>query len=112
MKKKLMFLFSVILTGFIALTGMTAVNAEQYIGQAIWPSEYIPNIYINKVEPNGKVHYQQGRFLRRSEDNAFVYCLQPFVNIDNNYVYNVARDDYELVLNMSKEQWDRISLLA
>ena len=112
MKKKLMFLFSVILTGFIALTGMTTVNAEQYIGQAIWPSEYIPNIYINKVEPNGKVHYQQGRFLRRSEDNAFVYCLQPFVNIDNNYVYNVARDDYELVLNMSKEQWDRISLLA
>ena len=28
--------------------GITKVNAEEYKGQAIWPSEKIANIYIRK----------------------------------------------------------------
>ena len=112
MKKKILFILSVLLTGIMAICDMTVVNAEQYTGQAIWPSEYIKNIYIRKVRSDGYTRYQQAQFIRRSEDNAFVYCLQPFVIIDNNYVYNIAREDYEVYLNMTKEQWDRISLLA
>ena len=60
------------------------VKAENYTGQAIWPSEYISNIYIKKDRSDGYSKYQQARFIRRSEDNKFVYCLQPFVDIDNN----------------------------
>ena len=30
------------------------VHAEKYTGQAIWPSEYISNIYIKKVSPANK----------------------------------------------------------
>lgn len=112
MRKKILFFISVLLTGILAMTDITTVKAEQYIGEAIWPSEYISNVYIKKVRSDGYAKYQQGQFIRRSEDNAFVYCLQPFVTIDNNYIYNIAREDYEVYLNMTKEQWNRISLLA
>jgi len=103
-------MFLAIVLGFFFTT--TEVHAEQYTGNAIWPSEYVPNVYVRKIRADGYTKYQQGQFIRRSEDNAFVYCLQPFVNIDNNNVYNVARSDYETYLNMSEEQWERISLLA
>lgn len=95
------------------IIGITKVNAETYTGQAIWPSEFISNIYIKKIKPDGYMKYQQARFLRRSEDNKYVYCLQPYVEIDNNLpYYNVARSDYATVLNMTEDQWTRISLLA
>ena len=112
MRKKILFFISVLLTGILAMVDTTTVKAEQYIGEAIWPSEYISNVYIKKVRSDGYAKYQQGQFIRRIEDNAFVYCLQPFVTIDNNYIYNIAREDYEVYLNMTKEQWNRISLLA
>lgn len=92
--------------------GTIEVKAEKYTGQAIWPSEFIDNYYIKKERSDGYIKYQQARFIRRSEDNKFVYCLQPYVEIDNTHVYNVARSDYASVLNMSEEQWQRVSLLA
>jgi len=93
--------------------GTQKVSAEKYTNQAIWPSERISNIYIKKVKPNGYTKYQQAQFIRRSEDNAFVYCLQPYTDIDNNLpYYDVIREDYEKVLNFTEDQWDRISLLA
>lgn len=93
--------------------GTQEVSAEKYEGQAIWESEYVSNIYIKKVKPNGYTKYQQGRFIRRSSDNAFVYCLQPYTGIDNNLpYYDVIREDYEKVLGFTKDQWERISLLA
>ena len=113
LKKKFMkyAMFGIFL--FSALIGITKVNAEQYTGQAIWPSEKIPNIYIKKFREDGYIKYQQASFIRRSEDNKFVYCLQPYVDIDNNLpYYNIERRDYAAVLNMTQEQWDRISLYA
>ncbi|MDO5556952.1 MAG: SpaA isopeptide-forming pilin-related protein [Clostridia bacterium] len=113
MKKKILkfALFSILLLSSFAIC--QKVNAEVYTGEAIWPSESISNIYIKKIRPDGYIKYQQARFLRRSEDNKFVYCLQPYVDIDNNLpYYNVARSDYATVLGLTEEQWDRISLLA
>ena len=78
----------------MTIFGIKTVNAEQYTGQAIWPSEFIPNIYIKKVKPNGYTKYQQAQFIRRREDNKFVYCVQPYTDIDNNLpYYNVERED-------------------
>ena len=68
---------------FSAFLGIKNVHAEQYTGQAIWPSEKIANIYIKKFREDGYIKYQQAAFIRRSEDNKFVYCLQPYVEIDN-----------------------------
>lgn len=115
MKKNKRLLLSVgifLSTIFGLFSNCTPVHAENYSGQAIWPSEMISNIYIKKLRADGSGKYQQARFIRRSEDNAFVYCLQPFVDINNNYVYQVARSDYEVYLNMSKEQFKKISLYA
>lgn len=98
---------------FTIFFGITKVNAEQYTGQAIWPSEKIANIFIRKYREDGYIKYQQASFIRRSEDNKFVYCLQPYTDIDNNLpYYNIARSDYAVYLNMTEEQWQRISLLA
>ncbi len=112
--KKIKLLYAVIGILFLStIFGISKVNAEEYTGQAIWPSEFISNIYIKKYKPDGYMKYQQARFLRRSEDNKFVYCLQPYVEIDNNLpYYQVARSDYATYLNMTQEQWDRVSLLA
>ena len=91
--------------------GMSEVKAQTYSGK-ILEKEWIPGIFIKKDKPNGGQKFQQARFIRRSEDNQFVYCLQPYVSIDNNYTYNVQMSDYLEVLNMSEEQWTRASLLA
>ena len=116
MKKNRLFkyaLASVLFLLSIFSFGTQEVSAEKYEGQAIWESEYVSNIYIKKVRPNGYTKYQQGRFIRRSSDNAFVYCLQPYTAIDNNLpYYDVIREDYEKVLGFTKDQWERISLLA
>ena len=113
MKKKLFKCAMLSILFLLSIFGITEVHAEKYTGQAIWPSEYISNIYIKKVKPNGYSKYQQARFIRRSEDNKFVYCLQPYTDIDNNLpYYDVIRDDYARVLGFSEAQWERISLLA
>lgn len=102
----------IVISMALFFTGSINVKAEKYTGQAIWPSEFVDNVYIKKIRADGYGKYQQGRFIRRSEDNKFVYCLQPFVEIDNNYVYNVARSDYAAILNISEEQWQKIALYA
>lgn len=116
MKKNRLFkyaLTSVLFLLSIFSFGTQEVSAEKYEGQSIWESEYVSNIYIKKVKPNGYTKYQQGRFIRRSSDNAFVYCLQPYTAIDNNLpYYDVIREDYEKVLGFTKNQWEIISLLA
>jgi len=113
MKKKLFKYAMYSILFLLTIFGVTEVHAEKYTGQAIWPSEYISNIYIKKAKPDGYTKYQQARFIRRSEDNAFVYCLQPYTDINNNLpYYDVIRSDYENVLGFSEAQWERISLLA
>ena len=97
----------------LTIFGIQTVHAEQYTGQAIWPSEHISKIYIKKDRNDGYSKWQQARFIRRSEDNKFVYCLQPYADIDKNLpYYDVIRSDYERVLGFSEAQWERISLLA
>lgn len=112
--KKIKMLYAVIGILFLStILGISKVNAEEYTGQAIWPSEKIANIFIRKYRADGYIKYQQASFIRRSEDNRFVYCLQPYVDIDNNLpYYQVVRSDYASVLSLTQEQWDRVSLLA
>ncbi len=88
------------------------VEAKEYTGNAIWLSEYVSDTYIKLIDSNGVVHNKQARFYRRSHDNQFVYCLQPYVNINNNYIYTVYEKDYLSVLNLSEEQLNRVILLA
>lgn len=95
--------------GIFCLT--TTLNAEKYTGYRISPEENISGLYIKK-QVGSKTQYRTAHFMRRSSDGMFVYCLQPLADIDNNYVYNIQRKDYLQVINMSEEQWERITLLA
>ncbi len=111
MKIKKYCLGAIVMILTLIFCGATEVRAEKYDG-AIWPSEYTGDIYVRKEKPDGYKKWQQGRFIRRSVDNKFVYCLQPYVDINNNYTYNVTDEDYAAVLNISEESWQRIALLA
>lgn len=75
-------------------------------------SEYIDNMYIKKTRDDGSKEYKQGRILRRTSDNKFVYCLQPFVEINHNIAYNFTMKDYAQIMNLSEEKWQKIALIA
>jgi len=111
MKNKILFILLLLVATFFISSLPIKVNAEIYNGE-IASDEYIPNVYIRKVRPNGSSQYKQAKLLRQSTDNAFVYCLQPFVEIDNNYKYNVTHSDYVTYLDMTAKQWDQVSLIA
>lgn len=115
MKKinKIVLIFGIAVSSILGFfANSSQVMAENYSGQSIREGEFISNIYINKIRANGSNSYQQAQFIRRSEDNQFVYCLQPFVSVNSNSLYQVIRSDYEVVLNMSREQLSRINLYA
>lgn len=87
------------------------VKAETYSG-SLDQAEYVPNVYIKKIRSNGTGQYRHASVIRRSTDRQFIYCLQPFVDVDNNNTYNVTKSDYTQILGLTDEQWDKISLIA
>ncbi len=90
---------------------MKKVHAETYSGQ-IAEKEWINGIFIKKSMPTGSSYkYEQARFIRRS-DGQFVYCLQPYVFVEPGATYQVEKNDYLQVVNMTQEQWNRVRLLA
>lgn len=87
------------------------VEAEVYEGK-IELREYVNNVYIKKHYDESSWRYETSKFIRRSEDNAFLYCLQIFNAVDSNQTYHVVKENYSNVLNISKDNWERIRLLA
>ena len=70
---------------------------------SFYEAEYIPNYYINR-SINGKIHYQQARFMRESLTNKPAYCLEPFTNMNENSTYNETITPR----NLTTEQLDKI----
>lgn len=95
-----------------AIFNINHVKAEETTNTKVVPAEFISNIFMRKERPNGYKKYQQARFIRQSSDNHFVYCLQPYVNIETNAQYKVETEDYTTVTNLNAKQWHRISLLS
>ena len=103
MKKLIFFLISFLMV----INGVGASEKEQiYIG------DKIPGMYIRKIDASGKITNKQGGFLRRASDNHFVYCLEPFVLLIDNFEYQEYSDNYLELLNISKETWEEITLIA
>lgn len=112
MKIKKVFTRAIICLIALFFCGNTIVKAEKYNGKII-PSEYIKNVYIMKEKAGTTTKsYLTAQIIRRSTDNKFVYCVEPFVSVDSTKGYNVTIDDYMGVMNLTKEQWQRISLYA
>lgn len=103
MKKLIFFLISFLMV----INGVGASEKEQiYIG------DKIPGMYIRKIDASGKITNKQGGFLRRASDNHFVYCLEPFVLLIDNFEYQEYSDNYLELLNINKETWEEITLIA
>ena len=84
--------------------------ATTYSGK-IEASEYVSKTYVKMEKSSGYAKYLQVQFIRRSSDNEFVYCIQPFVSVVDD-TYKVTYADYLSVIGMTEEQWERINLLA
>lgn len=78
----------------------------------IEPGEYISDIFIKVARPDGTGRYEQGRFIRKIDDWSFVYCLEPFVDVDYDASYDIVDHDYEQFVHLSEEVWERVQLLS
>lgn len=80
MKKIIIFL--------IVFIGAFFTSIKNTHASTFYQAEYIPNIYMNKYNPQDKlIHYHQARVIRDSITNKFAYCLEPFTDLNNNNDY-------------------------
>lgn len=99
----------IILVVFIYIVGMISVNAKT---DNIYAAEKIDGMYIRKISSSGKEVSKQGGFIRRTSDNSFVYCVEPFVDLINYYTYDVYNNNQANYLEIDEKTWERISLIA
>ena len=91
---------------FVMFLSFSIVKAEQFkVG------EYIEGEYIKMVS-NNTTKYLTIQIIRDSNDN-FVYCIEPFVLVDENEKdYVTYESDLSLYDDLTEEQKRRVSLLA
>ena len=99
----------IILVVFIFIVGMISVNAKT---DDIYAAEKIDGMYIRKISSSGKDVSKQGGFIRRTSDNSFVYCVEPFVDLINYYTYDVYNNNQDKYLGIDKNTWEKLSLIA
>ena len=102
MKKVIFFLIS-----FLLATNVVSASSER-----IYVGDKIPGMFIRKIDESGKITNKQGGFLRRVSDNAFVYCLEPFIALIDGDEYEEYSKNFLDDLNISEEVWEDISLIA
>lgn len=71
----------------------------------------IKNVFVLKVKENGEKEYKKGQFIIDSEGD-YVYCLEPFVKVNNNSLYNKYTDNFAKNLGLSDELWEKINLIS
>ena len=102
MKKIIFFLMS-----FLCIVSSVNATTEKFYG-----GELIPGMFIRKIDEDGNITDKQGSFIRRVSDDAFSYCLEPFVGLIQGYDYQEYRDDVLDKLGISNEVWEDITLIA
>lgn len=73
--------------------------------------DVIKNVFVLKVKENGEKEYKKGQFIIDSEGD-YVYCLEPFVKVNNNSLYNKYTDNFAKYLGLSDELWEKINLIS
>ena len=73
--------------------------------------DVIKNVFVLKVKENGEKEYKKGQFIIDSEGN-YVYCLEPFVKVNNNSSYNKYTNNFAKNLGLSDELWEKINLIS
>lgn len=101
MKKKTIFL---ILT--ISLFTLCQTKTVKATSATFYESDYIPNIWMNKKNPNDAlIYYNQARFFKETSTNNIAYCIEPFIffNQNNSYIETETPNNYtqEQITNMT-----------
>lgn len=99
-RKYYMVLFLLLIISFL---GRIEVKASEKFQEG----NYIPNLWVNK-EKNGKIRYQQARFLTRTSDNQYAYCIEPWEEISNTTNYFETID----VNSIDNSTWQKMALTA
>lgn len=97
----------IILSFFVILLKASAIEVPTF-----QTGEMISDVFIKKERGDGYYQYKQGRILRKSDDWAFIYCLEPFKEINNDSHYDVFDYSYANILHISDDVWERVSLLS
>lgn len=80
-------LYTIIGVLFLTLFfGITKVNAEEYVNQAIWNGEFIDNVYIKKIKNDGTIKYEQGRFMRNRVSENYKKGKRTHIFIDEIHI--------------------------
>lgn len=113
MKNKLLKLFLFLIIGISSFARITNVSAAATSGDIITGKTVAGGpFYVVHNKGNGHRMWLTEKFIVRSSDGAFVYCVQPYVSIKQDNTYNVTTEDYASVLNISQETWSTISKIA
>lgn len=105
MKKIIVIALMLIMTLF----NINSVNAET---DKIRRSDQSPGTYY--ITHHRGTHYlwDEMKFIVRQSDNAFVYCIQPLVNINSNATYEMTTEDLSNVAQIDYATWKRIERIA
>ena len=103
-KKILLFMLAI-----MSVSNIKSVSANTYNDRFNFNTK-IDGDYVTKIKPNYK-YIDRISLIRRVSDNAFVYCIQPATETLLTS-YTGYDTDQEIVANMTKEQFHRISLLS
>ena len=113
MKNKLLKLFLFLIIGISSFARITNVSAAATSGDIITGKTVAGGpFYVVHNKGNGHRMWLTEKFIVRSSDGAFVYCVQPYVSIKQDNTYNVTTEDYASVLNISQDTWSTISKIA
>ena len=113
MKKKLMKIFLFLLIGISSIARITNVSAAATSGDIITGKVVAGGpFYVVHNKGNGHRMWLTEKFLIRSSDGAFVYCVQPYVSIKQDNTYSVTTEDYASVMEISQNTWSIISKIA
>ena len=113
MKQKLMKIFLFLLIEISSIARITSVSAAATSGDIITGKVVAGGpFYVMHDKKNGHRMWLTEKFLIRSSDGAYVYCVQPYVTIKQDNTYNVTTEDYASVLGISQDTWSVISKIA
>ena len=89
--------------------GISSVKAEPYGGKLV-RGDRIGFTYTQVSSDNELWDYV--RWLQRTNDGGFVYCVQPFMVVNPDGTYHVTTEDLNTVANISYDNWKRIEKVA
>ena len=96
---------SLVLFLFFCLFVTRSVKAERVV-----IGDYVDRIYIKKMK-GGSGQYLRSQWVYKESDNKFVYCLEPWIIIDDSQEYNQLWS-WNASSNITYSTWNKVKLIA